>query len=176
MKKLLMINFYFFFFIFAFIFLTPKENLYYFAEQELEKLSVVVDNEKVDDKGFTLAIEKASLYVKGIPSAKIALFELNTYLFYNSVEIKDIELADTLKSFVPLKINYVSATQAIYNPLVIQLKASGGFGEAWGSVNLQERKLKVNVTPSKLLSSKFRSTMRMMKKDKTGGYVYELTF
>ncbi len=146
------------------------------AEKEIEKFAVVIDSESVNDSGFTLSIAGADIYAKGIHSAKVEVVDLNMYLFFNSLEISNILLSDTLKSFVPLKIESVTAEQAFYNPLVIELKAVGEFGEAWGSVNLAARSLKVNVTPSKILSSKFRSTMKMLKKNKEGGYVYELTF
>lgn len=176
MKKLLKVIFYFFFTLFALVFFIPKVNLYYMAEQELEKLAVVIDNEHISDSGFVVKISNADIYAKGIHSAKVESLNLTTYLFYNSIQIDNILLSETLKSFVPLKINTLSATQLFYNPMSIALRASGEFGEAWGSVDLLTRTLKINLTPSKLLSAKYRSTMKMLKKNKEGGYVYELTF
>ena len=164
------------FFAFVLYFL-PKENLYYEAEHRLKPFDVVISDEKVSDKGFSLELSGADVYaMDGINVAHVERLNMMLLGFYNSVEIENIKLSSAAATLVPTEINRVSINYSVLNPLNITAYAVGDFGEADANVNLQERLARVTLTPSKLMRTRFKNTMKMLKKSKTGAYIYEYRF
>jgi len=176
MKKIALSLFYTFFFLAALLFFTPKESLYYFGEEQLKPLGVVVAQEEVIDHGFTLEIKHAALYVKKIKSAKIKSIELHLFGLYNSVNITDIVLDDTFEQFFPPLINHVTMTQSIFTPTSLSAEALGDFGEATATLDLLDRNGSVTLRPSKLMRSRYKNTLRQLRRTKGGAYSYAFKF
>ena len=176
MKKIAFFLLYSLLFIAALLFFSPKESLYYYAEEQLKPLGVVIGYEEVSDNGFSLSITDAKLYVQKIKSANIDAITIAPYLFYNTVSVKNIVLDSTFKQFFPPLITDLSIVQSIFNPLVVHADAHGDFGEAHARVNLVDRNGSVIVRPSKLMVSRYRNTMRELKRTKAGEYHYEFKF
>ena len=164
------------FFVLALMYFTPKVALYYFAENQLKHYGIIITDESVKDKGFTLSLEDAVVTIKAIESAKIKDINIALFALYNNLSIKDITLASTAASFVPTDVDVVDISYSIFNPLNIIATSKGGFGEAQAKVDLLERKLMVKLKPSKIMVKKYRSTLRNLKKSKEGGYEYAKTF
>ncbi len=160
------------FFMAALMYFTPKASLYYFAETQIEPYGVIVTDELVKDNGMTLSLKDATVTVKSIESAVVQSVDVAIFGLYNSIDVKNITLASTASSFVPTDIKLLNISYSILNPLNIKAYASGGFGEAEAKVSLLDRKLILKLEPSKLMNSKYRSTMRNFKKLKDGGYEY----
>lgn len=175
-KKLLRFFAYFAFFILALIYFAPKESIYYLLEHELKTYSVVISDETLQDKGLTLSIKNAALYVKSIESAKIKNCDVTLLLLYNSLNASDITLSESLKSFVPLKIESLVFTQSIFDPLHLHIHALGAFGEAKGSVNLLERTIHIDFTASELMQKEYKNALREFTKSQEGGLVYDKAF
>jgi len=175
-KKLALFLFYVMFFIMAFIYFAPKVNIYYFAEEQLQKKGIILNDETLIDEGFSLEIKNATLYVKTLETAKIQKIKLNFFLLYNSVEVKDALLSDMASRFIPLHVKSFYFTYTIFDPLHVRGKCSGEFGKASISINLAKRTLKMLIKPSKKMLSNYRVTLQNLKKDKNGGFVYEQSF
>ena len=176
MKKLAMFFVYTFIFFVSLEFFTPKVQLFYLLEKEIQKFDVIVDEQSVEDRGFSLKLNKFDIYVKGIKSASIEELKLTPFLLYNSIEIKNIHLDDTMKSFIPLDIKSVDIQYSIFNPLNITLKAQGDFGEASANLNILEKKFFASLKASNIMKTRFSQTLRVLKKSKEGGYTYEKSF
>jgi hypothetical protein len=153
----------------------PKVSLYGFAQTQLKKFGIIISNEKLKDNGFSFEIKDGMLSVEKIPSANISKVEIKTFIFYNSVNIKGIILAQAVKSFAPVYIENINIHYSFINPLNIIAKAKGDFGEAQATFNLIERKLHIDLVPSKMMQKSYRSTLRNLQKTKDGGYIYEQT-
>ncbi|WP_297442925.1 hypothetical protein [Sulfurimonas sp.] len=164
------------FFLLALMYFTPKESVYYFAENELKNFKVIVSNEVVMDKGFTLELKNMDVYVASIESAKINEMQVALFGLYNKVEAKDIELSSVAASFVPLKISDVTLVYTVINPLHIELNAVGEFGEAHGVVNVLDKNLSLILKPSKLMRTSYRKTLRNLRKKADGEYEYVQNF
>ena len=65
---------------------------------------------------------------------------------------------------------------AVYDPMHVTIEAVGDFGTAQGEVSPTERMVRLTLQPSKLMKTRFRSTLNKLKKDETGGYYYESRF
>lgn len=173
MRKIALFLFYTLLFFGALFFFTPKEELYYFGEEQLKPLSVVIGYEEVVDHGFSLELLHAQLYVQKIKSANIASTTIGLFGLYNTVGIKDITLDKTFEQFFPTGIEHIDIEHSILSPLKVNAEAVGDFGEAYATVDLLERKVHVKLTPSKLMLSRYRNTLHQFKKSKEGGYTYE---
>jgi hypothetical protein len=167
---------YMLFFILALMYFTPKVALYYLAENELKPHGVVITDEDAQDNGFTLSIKDAVVTFKSIESAQVKNIDLAIFGLYNKVTAEGISLASTAESFLPRDIEFVDIQHSILNPLIISASSKGGFGEAELSVDILERKVLLKVQPSKLMQTKYRTTLRELKKSKDGGYEYAKTF
>ena len=176
MKKIALFLFYLFFFLAALLFFTPKESLYYFGEKQLKPLGVVIGHEEVIDHGFTLEVQHAKLYVKKIESAKIQSIQLHLFGLYNALDISDIVLDKTFEQFFPPRIDHVDIRQSILSPVVLSAEAVGDFGEAIAVIDLLDRNGSILLTPSKLMRSRYKNTLRQLKRTKEGDYSYVFKF
>ncbi|DAB29471.1 MAG TPA: hypothetical protein CFH84_09280 [Sulfurimonas sp. UBA12504] len=175
-KKLLRFFAYFAFFILALIYFSPKESIYYLLENELKTYSVIISDETLEDSGIYLTIQNAAINVKSIQSAKIQNCDVTLLLLYNSLNASDIMLSESLKSFVPLKIETLSFTQSIFDPLHLHIHAVGAFGEAKGSINLLEKTIHIELVASELMQKEYKNALREFTKSQEGGLVYDKSF
>jgi len=167
---------YFLFFIIALMYFTPKVSLYYFAETKVEPFGVVVTEESVVDNGLRLSLKDAVITFKSIESAEVKNVDIAIFGLYNSIDVSSVTLASTVATFLPTDIKNINISYSILDPLNILASASGGFGEANAKVNILDKKLFLKLSPSKLMSKKYRSTLRNLNKSEDGGYEYAKTF
>ena len=160
----------------ALILFTPKESIYYFAEEQLRPLGVIIANEETLDHALTLEIRDGDLYVQKIKSADIGSATFCLLGLYNTVSVTDVVLDKTFEQLFPPLIRHIDLEQSLLDPLHLNASASGDFGEAEASVNLLERTLTVLVKPSKLMLSRYKNTLGNLQKTKEGDYQYEYKF
>jgi len=175
-KKIVKFFAYLSFFILAIIYFTPKVSLYYLAESKMKHFDVVVTSEVLKDNGFSLDIKNGTVMVKSIESAKFEDINIKLFGLYNFISVDNIYLSSTAKSFIPLYIRRINIQYYILNPLNIDMFAIGKFGKAKVVIDLLKRELRVVLTPSKLMKTKYRSSLRNLKKSKNGEFTYAKTF
>lgn len=175
-KKLVKFFAYVLFFIFALILFIPKSSVYFFAEKQLKTFDMVISNETVEDKFFSLNISDASVSMKAIEGATIKETDVTFLLFYNSIELSDIKLSSLVDSFVPSKVESVKVVYTIFDPLNVNASGNGSFGQADVKVSILDRKISVILKPSKKMLSKYKNSLKEFKKDKSGEYKYDKTF
>jgi hypothetical protein len=205
-KKLFIIIAYLVVFASSFIVFLPKENLYYFLEKKLLEQKIIIDNETLEDKGFYLNIENPTLYFDGILILKCMQVDIKPWIVYNNIEIKNIRLASNiatiippnLKPIIPRSIDSIRIYHLFYNPTKIYFKINSDFGDVKGFLNILDKtiifkstnklgdlKAKIdlskhrgvlNLKPSKIAKTKYKSILYRFKKLKDGGYKYEVRF
>ncbi len=161
------------FFILSLMYFAPKISMYYFLEKQLQNYELIISNEECIDTGYALDIKHATVSLKSIDAAKIAEINIKIFAFYNSINVNDIYLSSMASSFVPLKIENVNIVYSVIDPTNILATSYGEFGEIDAKFDLLEMKFRAILTPSKLMLSKYKNTLRKFKKLKTGGYLYE---
>lgn len=149
----------------------PKKQLYYTLEHELLKQGIVINEESIDEGIFTLTIEGASVYVKGINVAAVDEISIFTLLFYSSVKVENIIFDDTLKNFVPPKIEKTVVMNSILSPFKAFITSLGSFGLAEGIANLNTRTIRIDMVDVKNI----KTIRKQFKKDEKGLY-YETSF
>jgi hypothetical protein len=155
----------------AVIVMMPKQELYYLLEQELAKQDIQISSEKISEGWFTLSIKEPSVYVKGIKVATIEEIDIFTLLFYTRASLKGLLLESSLERFAPKEIDQAAATYSIVAPLNVALNGNGIFGEAEGSANLKENRLKLKFSENKHLGM-----LSSQLKKEGEGWIYETSF
>lgn len=173
MKKTALVLLNIFLFSALLLYLLPKENLYYLLEQNLEKKSVVFNDEKFKDKGLQFEVRNATLFYKGVESADIGKIRFDFFLLYNAVVFKGIKLSSIAQAFMPLYVNRVDLRYTIFDPFRIRGKARGEFGEADIFLHFIEKKIRVILLPSEIMLQKYKNSLKKFKKSEDGEYVYE---
>jgi len=174
-KLLIKFIFFLLFFVYALLFFAPKKEIYYMVEQKIKPLDIIIDKESFYDNGFVFGIDNADIYFKGIKSARLDSINITMLLFYNKISIPAFRLNDDFSDFLPAKIKFINIKHTILNPLEISINAKGDFGKADGVVDLKTRTIKILFRFSKTVVTKYRQTLRGLKKTKEG-YRYEYHF
>ena len=156
---------------FALLFFMPKQELYYTLEKELAKQGVEINEEGIEEGIFSLTLNNASIYVKGIKIATVEKVSFFTLLFYTKAEVNDLLLDDSLKAMAPKRTDKAVFTHSVLSVLNVLIHAEGSFGVVDGYANLKERMLHLDFIEPKEIDS-IRS---QLKKDEKGWY-YETSF
>ncbi len=156
---------------FAFVLFMPKRNLYYKVEQELKKQGIVINEGHISEGLFSLTVDDATVFLKGIDLIHVKHASFFTLLFYSSLEIDKIALDDSLRSMMPTKIDEAHCSTWIFSPLHINIEGSGAFGKAKGQIDLATHKVHLDFTKTGTLGP----LKHQLKEGKEGLY-YETTF
>ncbi len=149
----------------------PKRELYYLLEERLMQEDIIITNEVIEDGLLSLTLKHPEIYFKGIRVAQIESVRLWSVLFYTKLAIKSIELDKTLQRFVATQVEKVAITHTIIAPQQLSLQGEGGFGLIEGSVLLDTRVARVNLSDEQLITK----LKPFLKKDDKGWY-YETSF
>lgn len=162
----------FFLFILLLWFLAPKQELYYLLEKSLKENNIIISNETLKDTWIGLKINHADIYVEG---AKVANNKELNFIFlflYAKLSIEDLEINKSLQSVAPKKIDSLTATYSVLNPLKVILKGKGSVGEIDGTIALKDRKIEILFPKPKDLNT----IKKFLKKDAKKGWYYEKTY
>ena len=149
----------------------PKQELYYKLEKELEKKAVKINEKSIDEGLFSLTINEADIYAKGIKLASIEKLSFFTLLFYTNMEVENLVLDNSLKAMAPTKTDAISVSHALWNPVHININAKGSFGGLSGNAALVEKTMRLDFNDTKGIEM-FKSKL---KNDEKGWY-YEASF
>ena len=167
-KKVLMILFVVWF---AFVLFMPKRELYYKVEQELTTQDIKINEGSLNEGLFTLNIDDAVIYVKGIDLIHIKHTSFFSLLFYSSMTLQEIVLDDSLKNMLPTRLDEATLSYVIWSPGHVKVTGKGSFGSFEGNIDLVQRQVHLDFT--KLTESDILK--RQLKKGERGLY-YETSF
>ena len=156
---------------FALLVLMPKQELYYKLEKELAKNGIKINEKSINEGLFSLTLNEADVFAKGIKLASVEKVKFFTLLFYTRVTLDKLQLDDSLKNIAPTQTEHATVAHAVWNPLNISVEAQGSFGSLNGAVALADKTLRLDFNESKgieMLKPK-------LKKDEKGWY-YETSF
>ena len=173
MVKVAKFFFYVIFFVGMLIFFLPKENLFYLAEKQLAQEKIYISKEVLRQKAFGLELKGASISYEGIEVANIQEADITTLLVWNKITLHDVALSSLIANYWPQKIQECEIRYTILNPLFVTAFAKGIFGEIHAEYSLKDGHVRVILHPSKVVLSKYRSSLRYFKKMKNGEYSYE---
>lgn len=156
---------------FAILVLMPKQELYYKFQEELAKHEIELNEEKMHEGFFSLNLEHVTVYFKGIPVATIEEVGFCTLLLYSSIELEGLYVDDSLKTMVPQETKKALLSHTLFVPLEVSVEASGSFGAMTGTMDLNERTVRLDFNESKNIEM----LKPQLKKDEKG-WNYETSF
>jgi len=156
---------------FAFVLFIPKQNLYYKLEQELAAQGIKINEGKISEGLFTLQIDEAVVYIKGIDLIHVKQASFFSLLFYSSIDLKGIVVDKSLSSMVPTNLEEVTLSHVIWSPRYVSVSGHGVFGAFEGTIDLAERKVHLDFTEI----TKLGVLKRQLKEGEKGWY-YETSF
>jgi len=166
---LLMIVFFAFLIIFS-----PKEKLFNFALLNLQKEKITLNSYTFKDKLFTFNIKNSNLIYDSIETAKINNINFSTYILYNSLDIKNININDSFSQFVPSKIKNLKIVYSILNPLYVDINLHSKEFKVDGYFDILKQKVFLKFNMSKIFKKKYSKLLRELKYNiKTKDYTYE---
>jgi len=121
--------------------LMPKSKLYYKLEEQLKQKDIILNEKSIQEGLWGMRLEGVTLYAKGIEMAKIETMTFFTLLGYSSVEIKGVEVDDSLANIVPTSIRHITIEHSLLKPLDLLLSAQGGFGGVEAEVDMVSKRL-----------------------------------
>jgi tRNA A37 threonylcarbamoyladenosine dehydratase len=172
-KKFFQIISYIVLFILLLVAFLPKENLYYFALEELKKYDLLVKNETIKDGYYDFAINDADFVLKGIDAVGVKSIHISTMFVSSKVDITNVSVDQSLRQFVPSKLETLSIKHVITNPLIIDITLSAKEIKGYGIFNILEKKLVVFLSPSKKFVRDYKKLLRKAKKQSNGEYKIE---
>ena len=155
----------------AFLIFMPKTEFYYLLEKELAKSEITLNEKSINEGWFSLNVEDIALYAKGVQIATIEELNYFTLFFYNSIELRMIEVDDLLKSKVPAKTTELVLSHHLLSPLTVAIDANGTFGVIEGDLQLSDKVVRLNFVEEKEIDM----ILPLLKKDEKGRY-YEKSF
>jgi hypothetical protein len=155
----------------AIIVLMPKREFYYKLEEELAKHEIILNEEAIDEGLFSLDLKQVSIYFKGINVAKVEEMKLATFIVYSCIELRALQVDDSLKNMIPPKTDKVSAVHSILSPFKVLVDASGTFGEMSGTIDLRAQKVRLDFNESKNIEM-----LKPQLRKEGKGWVYETSF
>ena len=131
----------------------------------------MLNEEEIDEGFFGLSLKNVNVYVKGINVAKIEEVNLFTVLFYSCVEVKGLQMDDSLKTMVPQETQKAVLRHSVMDPFSVSVEALGYFGSMTGKIDLNERKVHLDFNESKNIAM-----LKPQLKKGEKGWVYETSF
>jgi hypothetical protein len=167
-KKILLFSTIIYFAIIAFM---PKTELYHTVEKALEKEDIRLNEVEIEEGLFFVNINDITVYVKGIAIAHIDSVEFRTYLFYNTLSIKNIMVDESLHTQVPAQADKVQIIYSLMNPFSLSIDTNGSFGLLTGKILLDEQNIKLD-----FIETKDISMLKTFLKKGEKGWIYEKSF
>lgn len=151
---------------FAFVLFMPKRNLYYKLEQVLATQGIKASEGSISEGLFTLDVNDAVVYVKGIDLIHVRYASFFSLLFYSSVTIEGIVLDDSLKNILPTELEAATLSHVVWRPAHVKVSGQGAFGTFEGDIDLAQRKVHLDFTEL----NEAGSLKRQLKEGEKGWY------
>jgi len=132
---------------------------------------IILNEETIDEGLLSLDLKQVSIYVKGINVATVEEMKLATFIFYSCVELRALQVDDSLKNMVPSKTDKATAMHSVFSPFKVLVDASGTFGEMSGSIDLRTQKVRLDFNESKNIEM-----LKPQLRKEGEGWVYETSF
>lgn len=139
----------------------PKKELFYTAQKYLSSQNIYI-NAKVESNIISLILKDAKVYINGINLINFQKSDIYMFILYNRIEIKKITI-----NFNNLKINKLTLTYDITNPIKIKINGKSNFGNINGIVDLKNKAIKIYILNAKDFIKRY------LRKDKKGYFYYE---
>jgi len=149
----------------------PKKHLYFKLEHLLDQQHVRINESKISEGLFTLKIEEASIYIRGIDLVHIRLSSFFSLLLYSRIAMKEITLDSSLEGMVPTHLDSIVFSHVLWSPQYLSVSGNGEFGAFQGVVDLVRHKVHLDFPEMKK-----PGVLKHQLKQGEKGWYYETSF
>jgi len=153
----------------------PKINLYYAAEELMQKQNVYISDEETHDTGFALELLNAKVFFDKLELMKVDGIKVTSFLVYSSVTLNKIEINEGFSDFLPRDINLIEAKHVVYNPMHITLHGESDDSYFNGDIDLINKNMVIHLRVGAQSEKRYKTLLGKLKKEE-GGYYYEYKF
>lgn len=139
MKRLL----YVFYILLIVIILLPKEKFYFTFESLLSKYHLFINHEVLSDNFFYLDADDGDIVLDNQTVASIENIRISPWIFLNRLSFSNLSVLPQYRNFFPGKIDTITVTYSLLNPLEITIQGEGDFGHFKGGYDLMSQKIKI---------------------------------
>jgi hypothetical protein len=153
--------------------LLPKENLYYFVLENLQKQKVLVNSQSLQSKCFSFGALDSTVQYDGIEAVSIKKINIKLYIVQTKLELYNISIDNSLKNILPSEIKKLEIYHSIINPVEVIIKAKLAGAKAYGVFNIVTNTLVLNIDASNKFKRSYSKIIKNMKKQENGEYQIE---
>lgn len=117
---------------------SPKNELYDYAKDRLEKSGIVVSEKKITENVSGIELERVDISYKNKKILSFDSMKIWTLLFYTHFRIENLKLSSGNHS-TPVILTRVEAHHLLWNPFDIRFTGKGSSGKIVGEINLKKR-------------------------------------
>ena len=174
MKNLSKYFLYLVLFLSVFILFLPKEQLFNYAVNKLYNEKIYLKDYTYKESLISTNIKNTNIIYDSINIVNINNIKSELFLVYNNVDIRNINLDDSLNSFVPSKIRYININYNILKPLYIYSKVDAKQYSIKIKFDILNLKIKAIFKTSQFFRKKYPKLLRELKYNKDiKDYIYE---
>lgn len=156
------------------IILIPKEKLYYTLESKLAEENIYFSNETLDNFGVYLDIDSIDVILDNLSIGSIEQITISPWIITNRLTMRTLKVSPDYQLFFPGKVDEITLSYSLWDPLRVNMDASGDFGVCSGDFDLMDQRLRVVFEMTPQLG---RYPLLVSKLHKEGeGLVYESNF
>lgn len=115
----------------------PKLNIYYFIENQLNKYEIVLSNEKINEKKFSIDIENVDVYLKNEKMATIETIHNEFLIYKNKINLEGLKIFNKNKN----NLTNISIEHSVSTPLLIKIYSTNVSRKNIGRIDLFSRKV-----------------------------------
>lgn len=153
----------------------PKKNLYFQLEEILTTQKIIISDETLEATPAYLDISGSTVYFNGIDAGLIQNVRVMPLFFYNEITLKNARFNEEIRQFVPARIDSMKIDYGVHHPLYVRVYADGDFGTLNGFANLKDREIILELDPSQVMLTQYKSLLKNFKKQ-DDKYVFSRTF
>ncbi len=160
----------------------PKENIYYFILENIKKDKIELTQNSIQDKYLKFIVDDIKINYEGVEVSQVGSFDLDLFIYRTAINLDKIKVDESFNKFVPSKIDNLSLTHTIFNPLYIDIDAKFKLGSCVGEIDLLNRIVSLNIIVAKGFKTRYRYMVNQLKlskersNNKEDVYTYEYKF
>lgn len=158
----------------AIVVTSPKRDLYDAFQEKAAKYSFIISQEKIKDKFLFLELNGGDIYLKDILSANFEQIRVCTLFIFSQIKLQNLKTSKNIENIISLNVEEGVIRHFLWNPFVLNLQGRGDFGEAFGQIDLREKKGVLTIIPSAKFEEIAKKLGNQIKKNEEGFYIYEL--
>ncbi len=153
-------------FLFSLIAFLPKENIYFYCLEKLQKNKISIQNEERTSSAFHFLIVNGDLFYKDINAFKIESIDISYLLVYGKIAISNV-------LFDGLTIDQIDLKWNITTPLHFDITLGSAELNGYGKYDILNRGFELYLKPSARVVKKYETFWNFGELTPSGEYKIE---